>query len=408
MAEKNTAYKSALLRELYFNDTLSASELSKNTNLSLPVATKMLNELIENETVLTTGYAISKGGRRPLMYSIAPDRMYILAVAVDQLMTRMVLMNMKNQRVSEQEQIDLTLAENEAALGQLGVRIAGHIANSGLDRKKIIGIGIGMPGFIDSEKGLNYSFLGHGGSSITEYINDLTGIPVFIDNDSSLIALTELSFGVAKNCKTAMVVNLGWGIGLGMILNGKLFKGHNGFAGEFSHIPLFLNNKICSCGKSGCLETECSLSVLVQKAAEGLENGQPSLIKDFSPDSLQTAAEAVLDAAMKGDNFAIGLISEAGYHIGRGIAILIHLMNPETIVLSGMGAAAGKVWQAPVQQALNEHCIPRLSMSINVQMSSLGTGAELIGAAALVMTNLEHFDFGPERKLVATTIESSN
>src|SRR5699024_2736024 len=98
------------------------------------------------------------------------------------------------------------------------------------------------------------------------YIKEKTGYPTFIENDSSTIALAEIKYGRAVNEKNAMILNLSWGIGLGMILEGKLFRGNDGFAGEFSHIPLFKNGKLCSCGKTGCLETETSLSYMIRKA----------------------------------------------------------------------------------------------------------------------------------------------
>ncbi|MBN8854364.1 MAG: ROK family protein, partial [Sphingobacteriales bacterium] len=101
------------------------------------------------------------------------------------------------------------------------------------------------------------------------------------------------------------------------------------------------------------------------------------------------ASMAVIKAAEKGDKFAVELISEAGYHIGRGVAILIHLLNPEAIVLSGRGSLAGKIWRAPLQQALNEHCIPRLSANTAIEISEMGFDAEITGAAALVMDNYE-------------------
>jgi predicted NBD/HSP70 family sugar kinase len=211
-------------------------------------------------------------------------------------------------------------------------------------------------------------------------------LPVYIDNDSSLIALAEWRFGTARNKKNAMVINIGWGIGLGMVLNGDLFRGHNGFAGEFSHLPLFNNNKLCTCGKTGCLETESSLLVIIEKAAEGLKSGRRSALgSDFPSGHFEQDSQAVIAAAIKGDQFAVELLSEIGYNIGRGVAILIHLINPESIILSGRGALAGKVWQAPIQQALNEHCIPRLAANTSVEVSTLGYQAELIGSAALVM-----------------------
>jgi predicted NBD/HSP70 family sugar kinase len=189
-----------------------------------------------------------------------------------------------------------------------------------------------------------------------------------------------------------MVINVGWGVGLGMILNGELFRGHNGFAGEFSHIPLFLNNKLCSCGKSGCLETETSLLVVIEKANKGLKEGRVSLLKELLVENAEKTFQEIIQAAGKGDKFAVELLSESGYNIGRGVAILIHLLNPELVILSGRGSRAGKIWQAPIQQALNEHCIPRLAQNTEIEISSLGHQAELTGAAALVMENYEKSD----------------
>jgi predicted NBD/HSP70 family sugar kinase len=246
-----------------------------------------------------------------------------------------------------------------------------------------------MPGFVDVKKGISYSFLKLTGKGLAEHMTERLGIPVFIDNDSSLIALAELRFGMAKAKKNAMVINIGWGIGLGMVLNAELFRGHNGFAGEFSHIPLFANGKLCSCGKSGCLETETSLLVIIEKAKEGVQNGKISVLKPSQLQHYEEASEAMIMAVQDGDRYAVELFSEAGYNIGRGVAILIHLLNPEVIILSGRGSTAGKIWQAPIQQALNEHCIPRLAANTMIETSTLGYQAELIGAAALVMENYE-------------------
>jgi predicted NBD/HSP70 family sugar kinase len=260
------------------------------------------------------------------------------------------------------------------------------IRKSGVDRKKIIGAGIGMPGFIDFKKGINYTFLDSEDKTVTQYLSDKLGLPVYIDNDSSLIALAEFRFGAARHQKNAMVINIGWGIGLGMILNGELFRGHNGFAGEFSHMSLFNNNKLCVCGKTGCLETEASLLVVIEKAIEGLKAGRLSgLGKQFPTGHYEQDWEAIVNAAIKGDQYVVELLSDTGYNIGRGVAILIHLVNPESVILSGRGTLAGNVWQAPIQQALNEHCIPRLAVNTTVAISTLGYQAELIGSAALVM-----------------------
>ena len=342
--------------------------------------------------VIETGFATSTGGRRPVTYAIKADVKYILSVAMDQFVTRIAFLDMQNRFVTQPVKMQLDLMKEQDTLEILAGFIKQSILNSGIPTEKILGIGIGMPGFVNPRKGLNYTFLGGGEANISQYIFDSVGIPVFIDNDSSLIALSECRFGTAKDLKEAMVINVGWGIGLGLILHGDLYRGHDGFAGELSHIPLFDNGRICGCGKSGCLETEASLGIIVSKAKEGLEQKKPTSIRITNWDDKGEAIREIMLAAQRGDRFAVSLFTEAGYNIGRGVAILIHLMNPQLVILSGRGSAAGKVLMAPVQQAINEYCIPRLCHNIEIRVSDLGDKAELIGAAALVMENLDKIE----------------
>ncbi len=284
----------------------------------------------------------------------------------------------------------MPLPDNHEALEILTTEILDVIGSSGISKEKFVGVGIGMPGFVDVKMGVNYSFLQLANNgSITAHISKNIGLPVFIDNDSSLIALAELRFGAAREQNNAMVINIGWGIGLGLIINGELFRGHEGFAGEFSHIPLFLNSRLCSCGKIGCLETETSLLLMVQSAREGLQAGRLSRIGELPQGDLEQACDAIIKAAKQGDQFAIELFSKAGYTIGKGVAILIHLLNPKLIILSGRGSSAGQIWQAPIQHSLNEHCIHRLYEGTEIEISKLGKDAVLIGAASLVMENSE-------------------
>ena len=387
MSAKKLLFKKKIIRQIYFAGSLSSADLSWNIKKSIPFTTKLLNELIDEGYVIETGYAPSTGGRRPVTYSLKPDAQYIVSVALDQFIARIAILDLQNNFVFEYKKTGLPLAKNPQALAVLAEKIEQAIVESNLPKDRIAGVGIGMPGFVDTKKGINYSFLKIPGSSITQYICEKLGLPVFIDNDSSLIALAELRFGAARGKKNVMVVNIGWGVGLGMVLNGELFRGNNGFAGEFSHIPLFSNGKICSCGKHGCLETETSLLVIIEKAIEGLNAGKLSVLKSPMLQHYEEANEAIINAVQDGDRFAIELFSQAGYNIGRGVAILIHILNPELIILSGRGSAAGKVWEAPMQQAMNEHCIPRLASNTTLEISTLGYQAELIGSAALVMEN---------------------
>jgi predicted NBD/HSP70 family sugar kinase len=379
---KNTLLKNMIIKRLYFDKALSCSELSELFGKSIPSIAKAVNELIDEGFVIDQGYAPSSGGRRPLMYSVKPDAMYVLAVAMDQLSTRIQLFDLLNNPVAGQELFELKLLHNID-------RINGYIDHSGVSRAQITGLGIGMPGFINVVKGINYTYLDTAGANLADVIGNATGLRVYIDNDSSLIALAERRFGISKMQKDVMVINLSWGIGLGMIVNGEMFRGHNGFAGEFSHIPLSEDGALCACGKRGCLEAEASLLVVARKAIEGIANGRITSLKHKEDASFRLMGDALMDAANHGDQFAIELLSEAGYKIGKALAILIHIMNPQTIMLSGRGAKVAKILMAPIQQALHKYCIPRLAAGTELKISNLGFDAELIGAAVLVMENFD-------------------
>ena len=384
MNSKTLFYKRKIVKELCFGNILSVQQLSLRIEKSLPLTAKILNQLVQEGILQENGYASSTGGRKPLKYSLVAGKMYVISVAMDQLITRIAIIDVQNGEIGSLKRYKLILPQNRQALSELAGYIAEFIDQSDIEKNKIIGIGIGMPGFVDPDKGINYSFLDNDGESITQYIEDLIKLPVSMDNDSSLIALAELRLGSANNRQNSIVINLGWGVGLGMIVNGKLFRGNNGFAGEFSHISLFENNKLCGCGKSGCLETEASMLVVLQKAKEELNKGRVSAIKNF-PDDFEEALMIIINAALKGDQLAVELLSETAYIIGRGIAILIHILNPELVVISGRGAIAGNMLLAPVQQAVNKYCIPRLAAYTEIVVSSFSNNAELLGGAALII-----------------------
>jgi len=182
-----------------------------------------------------------------------------------------------------------------------------------------------------------------------------------------------------------MVINLSWGIGLGMIINNKIYRGFKGYAGEFSHIPIFDNDKICSCGKRGCLETQASLITIEDSALEEINNGAFTSLK---MENGKVEITAVIAEAMKGDSLSIKLLSYAGYQIGRAIAILIHILNPEKIVLSGRASKAGKFLLPPVQQAINDYSIPTITEGTEIIISKMGFDAQLVGSAALAIEHI--------------------
>lgn len=385
--------KKDILRFLYYHGGLSLAELSQYAKRSLPLVSNALASLVTSGYVIEHGLAPSTGGRRPVQYLLnRKKRKYIVAVAMDQLYTRIVIYDLLNTPVFPEAHFSFPLAEPSSSVDALSELVRNYVSDSGIKLSQILGVGIGMPGFINMERGINDSYLPieEGEESLSAGLSHRIGLPVYINNDSGTIAMAELYYGAARGRHDVMVVNVGWGIGLGMIVNGELFRGHQGYAGEFSHIPLSNSSKLCSCGKRGCMEVEASLLVVLEQAQAALREGKTSILERLFEENERPAGDILLEAAVKGDQLAVSTLSDSAFIIGKGLSTLIHIMNPERIVLSGRGAVAGKILLAPIYRAINEFCIPKLAEQTEIVASDLGPQAELLGAAILV---IEHCEF---------------
>lgn len=387
--EKDQRLRADIIKHLYYKTTLTLTDLSRLTQRSLPLVTSTVNALIEERYIKKKGLATSSGGRRPLTFAISPSKQkFIVAVAMDQLTSRLAIFNLANEVVLELQLLDLNISNDGENVDKLVGFINSSIQKSGFDRGSLLGVGIGMPGLVNAEKGINHSWLPTPtGADLGDYLMEKLDLPVFIDNDSSLITLAELHFGEAEGMQDALVVNVGWGTGLGVIINGSLYRGSSGYAGEFSHIPISHTDNLCLCGKRGCLEVETSLTVMVEKAKTALANGVASSMKKLFKDKSKHQGDHFLDAAVQQDPLAISILSAACFQLGKGLSTLMHILNPECIVLSGRGARAGKMLLPSIQQAINEFCIPRIADQTTIVLSNLADNAELLAAASLVVEN---------------------
>jgi len=387
--KKGQRLRADVIRYLYYKKALSLTDLSKLTKKSLPLVTSTVNGLISEGYIIEQGLAPSTGGRRPSMYLLnATHNQFLVAVAMDQLITRLTIYDLSRNIVIPMQYLDFNMSAEDSDVSILIDFINDCINQSNISRNDIVGVGIGMPGFVNAELGVNLSYLKvNNGFTLQGFLTKKINLPVFIDNDSSLIALAELNFGEAIDLKDAMVINIGWGTGLGMIMNGKLYRGSSGYAGEFSHIPLSDSNNLCTCGKRGCLEVDTSLVVMAEKAEKALAEGEESSMKELFQDKSKHPRDHFLDAAAGQDPLAVSILSKAGFQLGKGLATLIHILNPECIVLSGRGAKAGQMLLPPIQQAINEFCIPRIAAQTIIKLSTLTDEAELLAAASLVVEN---------------------
>lgn len=363
--------KSAILKSLYFSNTQSIGEISETIGKSVPLITKIVNELIVEQKIVIDGLRPSTGGRRATSYMLNVEAHgLIIAVAIDQYFVYVTSFNIINKRITDRLEEAISGLTEEEIYETVNAMIRNTLAQ--IKDKQVIAIGIAMPGFVDSETGVNNSYNPNSPvHNLRANVENSFNIPTFLENDSTAIAIAEKEFGLAKKSSEALVINLNWGVGLGMIINNRLYKGHSGFAGEFSHIPLANEDKLCSCGKKGCLEVEASLYCVVEEIKNAIQSGERSILETIDLNINNLTFEKIVDAYHTGDQVAIKAIRKIAHMLGKGIATLIHIMNPEKIIISGRGAIFGETLLPQIQSSIQEYCIPRLSKNTTIEISTL-------------------------------------
>ncbi|WP_433902305.1 ROK family protein [Sphingobacterium puteale] len=376
-----------ILKNLYFDTALSIAELVKKLSKSTPSITKVINHLLQEKIIVECGFAESTGGRRPIQFALNPSlNFHILTISADQYFSTFTLTDLGQNIIAEHRDIPLELqSDNSSDL--LLSEVERILTSSAVPLDRLIGIGLSMPGFVNSELGVNESYpVTHPLYKIKNKIEKKYKVATVIENDSRCIALAEKEFGLAKNIENSLIINLNWGVGLGIIINGTVFKGESGFAGEFSHIPLSDNNTLCSCGKRGCLEVEASLNAAIRNTENDIEKNEYSIYSTFVKSNLNKI-DALIEASNVGDQIAINNLGKIGYMLGKGISTLIHILNPKQIIVSGRGAELGRILNPQIQIAINEFCIPEIAKTTQIQMSELNKHAQVKGTAAIVAEN---------------------
>ncbi len=378
-----------IAKALYVDGPQSTSVLCKRLKISAPNMIAILNEMVEKKIVEKKGQGESIWGRKPDLYGVVSDSFYVMGVEMNIYKTRIAIFNAANERLTEVEEYSIVLNNNKDTLDLIVETVNTFIDRSGIDRKKLLGVGFSMPGLIDSVKGVNYTYLNFEDKPIAEILEERIGRPVYIENDAKAIALAEFRLGCAKDKKDVLVLFLDWGIGLGMILDGKLYRGTSGFAGEFSHIPMVENGQLCRCGKLGCMETVASGITILKMAEKGVEEGKTSILLDENQTLHKfLGLKNVIKAALEGDQYAIKILDETGKNLGRGISILIQLFNPELIVLCGKLAESGELITAPIKQGINTHAMKQISERSEIVVTDFGSEIGMMGALAVVIENV--------------------
>lgn len=387
---KSYINKLKLIKNLYIKGNNTAGEICNEVGISLPTVNSLLNDLMGSGEVIKNGRAESQGGRKPDLYQLDKDAFYILSVDLNKFRLRVAIYNSSNESVTEAETVRLPLNNEKETFDKICDFILSHIAKCGLNQEKIIAVGISMPGLIDSIHGINHTYLKFGKKSLVENFESRLERKVFLENDARAMTLAEFKFGHNDNFKNVLGIFIGWGIGLGILIDGKIYQGASGFAGEFSHSPIFDSSEItCSCGKKGCLESVASGTAIVRMAKEAISTDSDSILSRLVRESQgELEPYLVVDAALAGDQRAITILSQAGLDLGRGISILIQLLNPELIIIGGSVAEAKQYLITPIQQALNIYSMAKARENTQISLYKLGKEVGLLGGVAVVNEKL--------------------
>lgn len=384
---KKYLQKIRIIKHLFINEETSNAGICNYFGLSLPTSMGLINQLLTEGLITKKGQGKSEGGRKPDLYGLVENSFFVISVYIERFGIKLAIID-NNHTIIAAKSLKTEISEDSNIVDLLYDHAQALIQNAGLDDHKIMGVGISMPGLVASDEGKNFTYYltEQQPEPLTDKLERKFNKTVVILNDAKSACLAEFRFGLAKYKKDVLVISMDWGIGMGIIMGGEMQDGTSGFAGEFGHIPFIDDGLLCHCGKRGCLETEASGLALVRKTKAGLDNGQTSILSALAPEDFKKMDPSmVIDAANKGDQFAINMLSELGIDLGKGIAILIQLFNPKLIILNGKIAEARQFITTPIQQSMNTYCMMQLKQKTTIALSDLGPNSNLYGATIAVM-----------------------
>lgn len=397
--DKQMAHQYRLIKHLFNSGPSSVALLCEIMNMSTPSVLKLIVSLIDGDWVEKKGYGVSMGGRKPDLYGLKDKKILIICIDIELFQTKIAVIDNNYNFISGVKTIALPISKSRSDFFNiLNTHVKDILQLQDISNEQLIGCSVGMPGLTDAKKGENYSYFlsDPANISLTAAFETMLQLPVVIQNDVNGSSMAEFTHGMAKGKQNALILLMDWGVGLGIIMDGKLRQGACGFSGELGHIPFVENGALCYCGKHGCLETIASGNALSAMAKEGILSGKNSMLNKLTKEELERIEPAVIiQAANKGDQYAIQLLSNIGTYMGKGIAMLIQLFNPELIILSGKIAEAKQYITLPMQQAINTYCMTQIRDKTTIVSSELGENSRLLGYAT---TGIDHFLDGYTRK----------
>lgn len=373
---------SKILKHLYLKNSASIAQLSKHINASVPSTTGFVNELLEEGAIKELGASKTKSGRRPVFFAINGGSKRILVISINIYEVIFFITDLDN-NIIEKEVFVINIKDIDYKSfieDKVTTLLAIH--------PDIWAAGISTPGLVEKTTGINYTHHNlniDSKTSLSDYLKGITNKPFFTINDTQASIIGEHHYGLAKGKRNVVSINLDWGLGMGIMVNGKILGGNDGFAGELGHMQVDPNGTLCTCGKIGCLDTVASASTVVRRAKEGIANGRLSSLTKLKK---EIDLHSVVQAANSGDEFSIDILYDLGRELGKGLSVAVHLLNPEAVIIDGILTNAGELIVSTLKQSINKYCLTEFKKDLKILVSPLKDMAKIYGVKSHVFLKM--------------------
>ena len=385
---KNSLQKKQILQLCINEGNFSLADLSKELNLSIPTTTRLTEELIENGFIEDMGKQDTSGGRRPSIYGLKSSAGYFVGTDIGKTNVSICITDFKGSTIAFQPGIPFRVENTEASFREVCGLIKKEIKKAGIKQEKVLAYGVNLSGRVNNETGYCFTYFIGEDRPIASLFEEEFEAPVYVENDSRAMTYGEYICGGGHSENDMLFLNVSWGLGMGMVIDGKLSYGKSGFSGEIGHFPMMNNGQICHCGETGCLETAASGSAAHRIVLEKLKDRQASVLSEKFSKGEDITLEDILNAANEDDVLAIEAIEEVGTNLGRAIAGLINIFNPELVVIGGCLSSVHDYILLPVKSAVQKHSLSLINRDTKIKISKLGERAGATGACMLSRSKL--------------------
>lgn len=378
-----------LLEQFIAKGASTIPELSKGIGVSLPTTTNALNELMGQGLVREIGKKADSAGRIPMVYDLEPTAGYFVGVNPEMDCLALAVSDFCGNLITEKQKVPYVYENTPESLAEMGKIINVFIDNLPIKREEILEVCVNVAERVRPMEGRAYNMFTFLEEPLAEKLTELLELPTCIENDSRSMTYGEFIKGCCKGKKDVIFVNVCWGLGIGIIINGQLFYGKSGYSGEFGHMTAYNNNIICHCGKIGCIETEVSGRALKRKLTEKILEGKTSILSDKVLNKKEELSlQDILDAIAKEDVLSLATLQHIADELGKQLAGIINIFNPEMLVIGGEMSVTGDYLTLPVNMGIKKHSLNIMNEDSQIVTSELKDLAGITGACLMARHRL--------------------